>query len=374
MLPDLGQVPRTKVERLADLLRHGILEGRYVPHSPFPSLRKLADQYDMAVRDVQKAVGVLEKEGLLYRRERRGTFVRFRGGREHGLRRSGKIQCVNVIERPAGTVPSRARTSYLAGYTDALEGLHIKMRFVSSPADEDAYLGVLAEDYSLAQQGCVLLNVAGAAFMRWLDAHKLPFVVQYFMRYENDDLPEHHHVFVNKIGGVFEATQHLIARGHQRIGFIGWIPGRHGHSAALYEGYLAALRCAGLDPVSRDVLNLATDEIELAVRPAREFLERVDRPTAVVAQSDAMAIAFLRAARQLGIGVPHQLSVIGMNDQPEAADADPPLTTVAVPERLLGRTAMEILLAASEGRLETWQRRVLSCYLVVRSSTAPRAS
>jgi DNA-binding LacI/PurR family transcriptional regulator len=96
-------------------------------------------------------------------------------------------------------------------------------------------------------------------------------------------------------------------------------------------------------------------------------LDQADRPTDLLAMSDELAIGALRAAEAIGIAVPEELSVIGFDDTPLAAEARPPLSTIAQPHREKGETAARMLLQP-----DAQPRRVaLPTSLVVRESTAP---
>ena len=139
----------------------------------------------------------------------------------------------------------------------------------------------------------------------------------------------------------------------------------------LYEGYRAALQCAGLGQTRVSIVaEVNTDDVSAAMGQATEYLRQPNCPTAIFAGTDAVGIALLRAAQSLGIAVPRQLSVVGFNDQPEAAASVPPLTTMAGPRRLLARTAVETLLSAAEGKFDSFQTKILNCRLVMRQSTA----
>ena len=171
--------------------------------------------------------------------------------------------------------------------------------------------------------------------------------------------------------GIAKAVQHLLALGHTRIGFMGRVGRDPGNS---YVGFTGALIQANVAPNERWTLDLATDQPEVARPPIRRYLRQAELPTAVVAQTDATAIGVLRAARELGICVPRDLSVIGYNDEAEAELADPPLTTMSNQRVLLGRTGVEMVLAAASGAYDAPQSRVLQCPLVERQSTAPPAA
>ena len=100
---------------------------------------------------------------------------------------------------------------------------------------------------------------------------------------------------------------------------------------------------------------------------ARELLDRPDRPTAVLAMSDEMAVGVIDAARELGLRVPADLSVTGFDDTITAQTSEPPLTTVHQPHAEKGAAAVRMLLADGVGPREV----SFPVRLVVRGSTAP---
>jgi LacI family transcriptional regulator len=96
-----------------------------------------------------------------------------------------------------------------------------------------------------------------------------------------------------------------------------------------------------------------------------------DRPTAVFAANDLSAIAVIKAANELGLDVPTDLSVVGFDDIPEASTHNRPLTTIAQPMQLLGATAAELLLRLMMGESPSPTHVRLPTRLIVRSTTAP---
>ena len=366
------KVPESR--RLAALLRHEILEGRYSVSDPFPSLRELAERYGVGLRTVRTATDELVRERLLYRRERSGTFVRRPAAPAMGGAGGGPLRCINIIERPTGTFPSFVRIDYLRGYTQALEDHPIKLRVSAFPRDVTDLPSVFAEGFAPEEQGCVLVNIVDAAVIRWLTERKVPFVVQNFTQYAKEGLPPHHSVAVNKVGGGFRATDYLIGLGHRRIGYAGFVPNAAGENLTeVYDGFQAAMRCAGLEVRSGDIMPVSTDEPPMAYEPALRWMRGHDLPTAILTRTDASALGILRAAQTLGVRVPQDLSVVGYNDQHEAAESQPPLTTVGVPRVQLGRTAVEILLQTAANPAAAPVARVLDCELIERqSAAAPR--
>src|SRR5699024_7920375 len=86
---------------------------------------------------------------------------------------------------------------------------------------------------------------------------------------------------------------------------------------------------------------------------ARELLDRSDRPTAVFAANDLSAVRVLEVARDLGIRVPDELSIVGYDNIPDSVATSPQLTTVAQPLQEMGRQALGMLVAALDGTLAT---------------------
>lgn len=325
----------------------------------------------MGVQIVRSALSLLEQEGLVYSRERRGTFVRLERNGTADKPAETALRCITFLERPDGTAPEFVRADYLQGYTEALEREDVRMRILPCRVEEGRWESLFSPNFTFPQQGCVLINLFSAPLMRWLNERQLPFVVQSNKAYSDADLPPHHSVYINKFHGGFEATQHLIGLGHRRIGFVGTVSPEVERSHDVYGGYHAALACEGLRVRREDVLDLSTVDVALAVEPVRRFLDRTDRAPAFVTVNDAAALAMLEAAAQLGLRVPEEISVVGFDDLPQAAGSRPPLTTVANPRTWLGRAAVQMLFEVSAGKFTAPQSRALEGSLVLRESTGP---
>lgn len=174
----------------------------------------------------------------------------------------------------------------------------------------------------------------------------------------------------DNIHGARSAVEHLISLGHTRIGFMGGRPDLR--SAQLREqGYRDALAAAGI-AVDERLMRVGGYHPDLTEGPARDLLSlpASERPTAVFAANDISAIRVITVAQELGLEVPGDLSVVGYDNVPDAANCTPPLTTVAQPLHEMGGTAMRMLLAMLAGT--SGERHVqLPTELVVRLSTAP---
>jgi LacI family transcriptional regulator len=169
-------------------------------------------------------------------------------------------------------------------------------------------------------------------------------------------------------GGARVATQHLIDLGHRRIAHI---RGRGGlASAQLREaGYRESLEAAGI-PFDPELVRDGEYQAALTTQGARELLTLPDRPTAVFAANDKSALGVMAVARELGLRVPEDVSIIGFDDIPEAASATPPLTTMAQPLHDLGARALTMLIDLLHGD-EVPGHVELPAEIVVRASTGP---
>ncbi|WP_460061795.1 LacI family DNA-binding transcriptional regulator [Streptomyces sp. YKOK-I1] len=169
-------------------------------------------------------------------------------------------------------------------------------------------------------------------------------------------------------GGAFQAADHLLSQGHRRVLLLGGDPGLS-TGIQRREGHLHALRAHGLPYEEElDVPGLYTrvsgyQRTRDALRSGVEF-------TGVVAGTDMVALGALAALRDAGRDVPGDVSVVGFDDVPFAADLIPSLTSVRVPYEELGRTAVRLALERTE-RMTGDDHVILSTQLVVRRSVRP---
>ena len=172
----------------------------------------------------------------------------------------------------------------------------------------------------------------------------------------------------NFAGGV-TATEHLLSLGHRRIAHAGG-PVPVECSQARVAGYHSALRQAGI-ALDDSLLTHSLFTYDAGREVAAPLLDRADRPTAIFAACDEIALGILEEARRRGIRVPEDLSVIGFDDSFLASRSAPPLTTVAQPLIEMGRLAVRSLLQLAAGDVVGTRHLELATHLVLRDSTAP---
>jgi LacI family transcriptional regulator len=185
--------------------------------------------------------------------------------------------------------------------------------------------------------------------------------------------PEYASVVPDEYGTGYESTRELLRHGHRRIGFITNVEAVPATEGRL-RGYRDALRAAGID-YEEDLVASDVSETPGGYRASLQLLSRPDRPTAVFAYNDRMAMGLYRAARELGLEIPRDLSVISVDNQEIIADGlYPGLTTMALPHYDMGAWAVQHLIArltAEEGGASpSPEHVVMSCPIVRRGSIA----
>ncbi|WP_345215570.1 LacI family DNA-binding transcriptional regulator [Georgenia halophila] len=160
-----------------------------------------------------------------------------------------------------------------------------------------------------------------------------------------------------------DATTHLLELGHSRIGVVHGKPGALPSQERL-DGYVAAMAAAG-SPLDPALVRGGGFQVEGGKRAMAELLALPDPPSAVVFASDRMALGGYQAAADLGFRIPDDVSIVGFDDTPEAALAQPPLTSVRQPADTMARAGLNLL----EGTVTAQEIRC-DAALVYRSSTA----
>ncbi|WP_375405652.1 LacI family DNA-binding transcriptional regulator [uncultured Amnibacterium sp.] len=172
----------------------------------------------------------------------------------------------------------------------------------------------------------------------------------------------------NWAGGL-AATRHLIELGHTRIAAVSGLP----HllcSWARLDGFRSAMGSAGL-PVREDWMHMGDFRVSGGRVAAEQLFASADRPTAVFAGNDVQALGVIEVAREHGLHVPRDVSVVGYDDTQIAVWLRPRLTTVHQPIRRMAAEAARIVLRLAAGEPVEQQRLELATHLVIRDSTAP---
>jgi LacI family transcriptional regulator len=212
----------------------------------------------------------------------------------------------------------------------------------------------------------LLLTTESSAELNALRGQGYPFVVLDPRKPLDEGIPA---VSAAHWAGAKAATDHLLSLGHRRIGAItgprGWVA-----TVDRLDGFHAALAGAGVLPAPELVAkgNFTTESGRAA---ATALLGLPEPPTAIFAFNDEMAIGAMQVARESGLDLPTDLSIVGFDDLDRAATVVPALTTVRQPLAEMGRMAVSLLTRLLEHQRVEALSVELATKLVVRASTAP---
>jgi LacI family transcriptional regulator len=198
--------------------------------------------------------------------------------------------------------------------------------------------------------------------VRYLAAAHFPFVV---MGRTEVDFP---YAFVDGDGeaAFADVTRRLLTLGHRRILHLA-APSAFTFATLRRRGYETAMAEAGLIPEFVETLHSQ----EGGHRTALAVLRRPERPTALLCATDSIAIGAMQAARDLGLTIPGDVSVVGHDNLPAGEHVVPPLTTMELPVGATGRVLAEMILARLSGKEPGTLQRILPVRFVERGSIGP---
>lgn len=204
------------------------------------------------------------------------------------------------------------------------------------------------------------------AYLDSLSRQGFPFVLVDY-KAPSGEIPA---VSATNFEGAYDAVNHLIGLGHRRIGFITG-DRETGSANERLSGYRAALHANGI--TSNPDLVYEGDFFQFSgLEGANHLLSLSVPPTAIFASNDVMAFGVYEAIRARGLRIPHDISVIGFDDIPQAAQLHPGLTTVRQPLVEMGRLATQRLLKTIEEDLEEpLGYTELPTELIIRDSACP---
>jgi len=360
--------------QLLNYVRHTILSGAWAPGQRLPSEPELAEQLAVSRSTVRQALQVAEQEGLIHRVQGRGTFV-------------ASTPISRQQRQLLGFVVPYFRSSFdnllLLGAESVARERGYQIIFCNSRrevAEENRLLRMLNAD---GVTGIILWP----AMSQDDELREAVSLMQNGVSLALMDRPLPHTqadiAISDNFGGAYHAVQHLITLGHRSISFLS-------HSYLYLEplaerlrGYRQAMLDAGLTPRPPITLE-ARQEMETdyalraytqaegeEIRKLCQLLRQSDRPQAIFAMNDLMALQVMKAASLCGISIPSELSLVGFDDLDVVSELEVPLTTVMQTPRAIGREATSLVLERIAYPALPPRRRVLPTRLVVRASTAP---
>ncbi|HKS99479.1 MAG TPA: LacI family DNA-binding transcriptional regulator [Rugosimonospora sp.] len=255
-------------------------------------------------------------------------------------------------------------TELLKGAADAIRGTGFELVVYSAGGRTSDHVGW--ERRYLSRLSGTLIDGAVLVTPTVVDVRYGAPVVAVDPHTGPSDLPT---IDSDNLRGARFAVDHLLELGHRRIAMLTGRPDLQ--SAQLREhGYRQALIAAGV-PVDEELIQVGAYDPAVSAAAARQLLTAPARPTALFAANDLTAIATVEVARDLGLRVPEDLSVVGFDNIPDSALNTPPLTTVDQPIHEMGQRAVNLLISLIRGEPLDATHITLATRLVVRHSTRP---
>jgi len=345
-----------KYRQLKEILREEINKRKLRPGDRIPSEERIAEKYGVSLGTVRQAMAELANEGLIYKEQGRGTFV--------AEKKRGKTFTIGLLLTDIGNpffsqiARSIQEKAHLLGYSMIYYNTNDQL---SREAESIDMLIKRRVD------GVILVPVlkdGEEKLMQKLRGNDISFV--YLDRYLNE--PASDYIIVDNFCGVRQSMEYLISLGHKRIGCI---------SAQPYTWVLEQRVKAYKKIVRENNLAMEDSLVQISDLPddkggydaANKLFSMKNRPTAIFATNDIIAIGAYKAAKDKGIRIPQDLSLVGFDDIEVSSHLEVPLTTVSQPINKMGEMAVKIL--AEKGKKENpekVQKIVLEPKLVIRES------
>jgi len=384
---------KTKIDRknplplyiqIREIIRSQIEKGERKPMEALPPEEVLCGEYGVSRITIKKALGDLKKDGYVIRIKRKGTFVSSEKPREEKKQifAAGKKVIAFVVPDIEDVFISEI---YRGVKTVSAEGGYEIVIF-SSDKDVEKESGNIELLKESDIEGAIIFPYWGrfnASQILGLKRAAFPFVLidRFFRDIKTD------YVIVDNFRGAYKAVKCLIDSGYKRIGHIMGVDCTANEDRL--EGYRAALSGAGIPynpSLVREIQPFETggnvrfepDDIG-GYEEARALLSDKERPAAIFAGNDYIALGCYKAIKEMGLKVPDDVSVIGFDDLKFSSHLEVPLTTVKQPKYEIGKQACQILIEKIRGQRakgkgqsakDKVKQVVLPVELVVRKSVA----
>jgi len=352
--------------QLMTYFRERILDGRLSVGTRLPTDEELAALYQISRDSVRQALALLASEGLIERVQGRGTFVSQPPSNDSPVTQVKQKQIGLVLNRTSRTQPTM---DLLVGVEQAAKSHGYNVSFTCTEGEQEQQardIARLRANNVLGMIICAMGDTTYDASIQQLQADHIPLVLmdRYFPGLAID------YVGSDNAGGGYRATEHLLILGHRRIGFV-FAREETLQTTSVYErwqGYCKALQKYEVPYdetlVVPDFRQLQTGTHEGLV----EFLQRPDRPSAIFAVNDYVALDVLQAAKALHLRIPEDLAIVGFDNLEFAAHVHPPLTTVVQQFIDIGLRAGTLLINRIEGIVGAPKHIELPTNLIIRES------
>ena len=357
----MSNIDKPKYQKLKEYIVETIVSDKLSAGEKFYSENELAERFQISRHTIRQALGELVNEGWLYRVQGKGTFVNRRPGEK------------SKTSRNIGVV-----TTYINDYIfpSIIKGVYD----VLSENNYNISLGCTSNQHE-KERSCLenLLqqDVAGLIIEPTKSALPNPNI-DIYKEFSRKGIPilfihgsyrelDYSYIVEDDIQAGYLATQHLIDQGHQRLGGIFKMDDIQGHHR--FSGFQKAHLEAKLQTSDSRILWFETDNMEEMLNPTNNHIsELLSQCTALVCYNDQVALQIIETAREKGIQIPDELSIVSFDDSQLAQASPIKLTTVAHPKEELGIQAANAIINMVE-RTKDYYDVKISPSLIIRGST-----
>jgi len=349
--------------QIIDDIRYKVKSGDLKIGDPIGSQNELARQYNVSLITVKKALSELIKEGILYSRVGKGTYV---------ASKNPKSQ--NVTTKTLGLVLQDMKSPFFSLIAQEAENIAFKrgysILFSHASGQVDKEESQISQFRQIGVSGLIIASMTHVYYademIRKLHNEEFPYVM---VSYIHD--PDIYFVGTNHEYGGHIATCHLIEGGYKRIGYIN---GEEGNLVGelRYQGYVRALSEQGREVNDKYVYRLPRGgewyDFTSGYEMGKKICKLSDRPDAVFLYNDLAALGFQRAILEDGLRIPEDIAIVGFDDIDRASYARVPLTTVKQPIKEIADHAIENILKR-KNKESAPIKTILNPELVVRNSS-----
>ncbi|MCE9616281.1 MAG: GntR family transcriptional regulator [Lentisphaerae bacterium] len=365
-LPDASANPHDYIySRIAAAVRQDIRDGKLPAGSRLPSADALSERFQVNKGTVRRALAELTGDGLIYAVPAQGTYVSEEPPAESRRRRASTLNVGLVSQVLEGAAFGPSDAEVLTGLQDEL--VKRNGTLILLPAPKALSPAKLSEWIVQAHlDGIIYLEALEPAVLRRMLQVGPPAVtVNFRPRGQGVDS-----ILVDNRGGARQAIEHLYALGHRRLLVITG-PRELTATEERIDGVREAMRAYGLSEARVTMVEGNFRRVG-GFRAMAAALKAKQTGTAVFCFNDEMAVGALQALhKHSGLRVPRDYSVMGFDDISWAQATNPPLTTIRVDKAVMGRLAIERLIARIGGREMAATATTVETNLVERESTTP---
>lgn len=379
LAPDSATSPGKLYRQVEFLIRQTIERDSLKPGDRLPTETEMCRQYRVSRSTLRHALGLLETDGLITRTRGRGTFLRdprepaashiaLRSAPPTGQSSHRTIGLVFCATSDTDVL----QMGILLGAENAARSHGYSITFARSGEDEHAEAEAIARMIRRDVNGVIVMPVSNhstTAGVRQLIERRIPFVL--VDRYLTE--VEASHVVSDNAYGFYRLTEHLVILGYRAFRVVNTTQAQLGTTSVRdrYSGFCQALNDYGLAHLIQppDTIDPADDaDVRRHLTQWTAPESPSERPVALLAMHDEIAIALMSVAATMGLKPPDDFALVGFDDLPNVSRLPVPLTTVTQQRVELGFKAAHLLIDKIEGRTVLNDKIVLPVTFVVRES------